>query len=91
MTTFPYNGTFGTPAANAINMAVTPPVGAQIVGAPQLSFTYQGIGNGKAVFAQLIDDATGRVVGNMVIFNEGLRMHKVPVIKGRPIVVTMRQ
>ena len=66
VTTFPYNGTFGTPAANAINMAVTPPVGAQIVGAPQLSFSYQGIGNGKAVFAQLIDNATGRVVGNNV-------------------------
>ncbi|MFM8597928.1 MAG: CocE/NonD family hydrolase [Mycobacterium sp.] len=66
VTSFPYNGTFGTPAANALNVTVTPPVGRQIVGAPQLSFDYQGIGNGKAVFAQLIDNTTGLVVGNMV-------------------------
>ena len=66
MRTFPYNGTFPTPATNALNVAVTPPAGSQIAGAPQLSFTYRGIGNGKAVSAQLIDNATGLVVGNMV-------------------------
>ncbi|MFM8598724.1 MAG: CocE/NonD family hydrolase [Mycobacterium sp.] len=66
MRTFPYNGTFGTPATNALNVAVTPPVGSEIAGAPQLSFDYQGIGNGKAVFAQLIDNTTGLVVGNDV-------------------------
>ncbi|MFM8598390.1 MAG: CocE/NonD family hydrolase [Mycobacterium sp.] len=66
MRTFPDNGTFPTPAANAVNVAVTPPVGSEIAGAPQLSFDYQGIGNGKAVFAQLIDNTTGLVVGNMV-------------------------
>ena len=66
VTTFPYNGTFGTPAANAVNVTVTPPVGSQVVGAPTLSFDYQGRGNGKAVFAQLIDNATGLVVGNNV-------------------------
>ena len=66
LTSFPFNGTFATEAANALNVAVTPPVGAQVVGAPQLSFTYQGIGNGKAVFAQLVDNTTGRVLGNIV-------------------------
>jgi len=35
------------------------------VGAPELTFTYTGLGTGKAVFAQLVDDATGRVVGNI--------------------------
>lgn len=64
--TFPYNGTFGTAATNAVNLAVTPAVGSQVVGAPQLTFTYSGIGTGKAVFAQLVDNATGRVVGNIV-------------------------
>ena len=63
---FPLNATFATPAKNAINVAVKPPAGSQIVGAPQLSFSYQGLGNGKAIFAQLVDDATGRVVGNMI-------------------------
>ena len=66
LTSFPGNGVFPTVATNAVNVAVSPDVGDQIVGAPQLSFTYRGIGNGKAVFAQLVDDATGRVVGNMV-------------------------
>ena len=63
---FPLNQTFATEAQNAVNTAVTPPAGSQIVGAPQLTFRYQGLGTGKAVFAQLVDDATGRVVGNMV-------------------------
>ena len=66
LTSFPGNGVFPTVATNAVNIAVAPNVGDQIVGAPQLTFDYQGIGNGKAVFAQLVDDATGRVVGNMV-------------------------
>jgi ABC-2 type transport system ATP-binding protein len=45
---------------------VNPAAGSQVVGAPQLSFTYRGVGTGKAVFAQLVDNATGRVVGNTV-------------------------
>ena len=63
---FPLNATFATAATNALNIAVTPPAGSQIVGAPQLTMSYQGIGTGNAVFAQLVDDATGRVLGNMV-------------------------
>lgn len=64
--TFPLAGTFATAADNAVNVAVTPAAGSQIVGAPQLSFAYRGLGTGKAVFAQLVDNATGRVVGNTV-------------------------
>ena len=63
---FPLDQTFATQAQNAVNIAVTPPAGSQIVGAPQLTFRYQGLGTGKAVFAQFVDNATGRVVGNMV-------------------------
>ena len=63
---FPIGLIFPTPADNAINVALTPDVGDQIVGAPQLSFTYRGLGTGQAVFAQLVDDATGLVVGNQV-------------------------
>jgi ABC-2 type transport system ATP-binding protein len=62
--TFPLAGTFATAADNAIDVAVNPAAGSQIVGAPQLSFTYRGVGTGKAVFAQLVDNSTGRVVGN---------------------------
>ena len=35
-------------------------------GFPTLSFTYNGIGPSRAVYAQLVDNATGRVVGNIV-------------------------
>ncbi len=64
--TFPLDATFATAADNAIDVAVNPAAGSQVVGAPQLSFTYRGVGTGKAVFAQLVDNATGRVVGNTV-------------------------
>ena len=64
-TSWPIAQTFATNADNALNVAVNPNVGDQIVGAPQLSFTYTGLGTGKAVFAQLVDNATGRVVGNI--------------------------
>jgi ABC-2 type transport system ATP-binding protein len=63
---FPVNLIFPTEAANAINVALTPTVGDQIVGAPQVSFTYRGLGTGGAVYAQIVDNATGLVVGNNV-------------------------
>ena len=82
LTSFPINGVFPTVAANAVNVGVAPDVGDRIAGAPQLTFDYRGIGNGKAVFAQLVDDATGRVVGNMVT--------AVPVtLDGRPRTVSI--
>ena len=56
----------GTPAWNALNLTVTPPRGSQVVGAPTLSFGYQGLGTSRTVYAQLIDNASGRVLGNIV-------------------------
>ena len=53
------------PAANAINLTVPVPTGTQIVGAPQLTFTYSGLGTGRALYAQIVDDKTGLVLGNL--------------------------
>lgn len=63
---FPFSLIFPTPAGNAINVALTPDTGDQIVGAPQVSFTYSGLGTGGAVYAQFVDNSTGLVVGNNV-------------------------
>ena len=60
------SGLLATTAVNAINLSATPDLGSQIVGSPQLSFSYQGLGTSRTVFAQLVDDATGRVVGQLV-------------------------
>ncbi|WP_166905429.1 CocE/NonD family hydrolase [Mycobacterium sp. DL440] len=58
----------GTKAANAVNVKVTAPSGTatQIVGAPELTMTYSGIGTSRHVYAQIIDDQTGQVIGNIV-------------------------
>ncbi|MCW1960122.1 MAG: peptidase S15 [Mycobacterium sp.] len=56
----------GSLARNAVNMTVTPPAGSQIVGAPTLSFSYKGLGNSRTVYAQLVDDTTKKVLGNVV-------------------------
>ena len=59
-------------AQNAVNVAVRPPARvALVVGAPQVTLTYRGLpGAGSpartAVFAQIVDDATGKVLGNQV-------------------------
>ena len=53
------------PAKNALNLAVPVPGGTQIVGAPQLTFTYSGIGTSRSVYAQIVDDQTGLVLGNI--------------------------
>jgi ABC-2 type transport system ATP-binding protein len=53
------------PAANAINLTVPVPTGTQIVGAPALTFTYSGLGTGRALYAQIVDDKTGLVLGNL--------------------------
>ena len=57
----------GTKALNAVNLQT--PVSsatAYIVGEPQLTFTYSGTGTGEHVYAQLVDDTTGLVLGNQV-------------------------
>ena len=54
------------------------------MGAPQLTFTYSGLGTGRNVYAQLVDDKTGLVLGNIV--------SPVPVIldgKTRCVTVSM--
>jgi ABC-2 type transport system ATP-binding protein len=55
-----------TPAWNALNTTVTVPADSQVVGAPELSFTYQGLGTSRTVYAQLIDETTGKVLQNLV-------------------------
>lgn len=57
----------GTRAFNAYDLAV-PAVTATtyVVGAPQLTMTYSGTGTSRHVYAQLVDDATGAVLGNQV-------------------------
>jgi ABC-2 type transport system ATP-binding protein len=57
----------GANAANALNL--TTPAAAvttYLVGAPQLTFTYSGTGVARHVYAQLVDDTTGLVLGNLV-------------------------
>jgi ABC-2 type transport system ATP-binding protein len=38
----------------------------QVVGAPELTFSYQGLGTAGHIFAQIIDNNTGMVLGNAV-------------------------
>jgi ABC-2 type transport system ATP-binding protein len=64
---FPYSLTEASRAGVAVNLKV--PGGsstAQIVGAPQLSVTYSGLGTARFVYAQLVDNTTGLVVGDIV-------------------------
>jgi len=59
-------------AANAVNVTVPAPAHrALVVGAPRLSLTYRGLaGSGTPVrtyiYAQIVDDATGKLLGNQV-------------------------
>ncbi|WP_445168285.1 CocE/NonD family hydrolase [Mycolicibacterium sp. Dal123E01] len=54
-------------AINALNFS-TPAVTTTtyVVGAPQLSFNYSGTGSGNHIYAQLVDNSTGQVLGNQV-------------------------
>jgi ABC-2 type transport system ATP-binding protein len=54
-------------AINAVNLTVpAATTTAYIVGAPELTLTYSGIGFGRHVYAQLVDDTTGLVLGGIV-------------------------
>jgi ABC-2 type transport system ATP-binding protein len=55
-----------SPASNAINLKVSVAGGTQIVGSPTVTFTYSGLGNGRDIYAQIVDDQTNRVLGNIV-------------------------
>ncbi len=56
-----------SPAIDALNYT-TPAVATTtyVVGAPHLSFTYSGAGSGDHLYAQLVDNSTGQVLGNQV-------------------------
>ena len=71
LTTGPLGTLLGLPSAgyafNAYNLHVPDAtVQTQIVGAPELTLTYSGTGNAKHVYAQIVDDETGLVLGNQV-------------------------
>jgi ABC-2 type transport system ATP-binding protein len=55
----------GSKAGNAVNLTFAVPDGAQVAGAPTVSITYNGLGTGRFLYGQLVDDETGRVLGNL--------------------------
>jgi len=63
---FPYSIGDGEVASVAVNVPLEPGVATQIVGAPELTFTYSGLGTATHIYAQLIDDNTHLVIGNLV-------------------------
>ena len=56
----------GAPAANAVNLTLSPSAGTQIVGAPKLTLTYCGLGTTRQVYAQIVDEQTHLVLGGIV-------------------------
>ena len=58
------------PAPNAVNVPIAAPAGGdtQVVGEPKLTMTYSGTGASAAtnVFAQVVDEQRGQVIGNQV-------------------------
>ncbi|MGX9789674.1 CocE/NonD family hydrolase [Mycobacterium sp. MMS18-G62] len=57
----------GAPAINALNLKIpAATTTTYVVGAPQLTLTYSGTGTSRHVYAQLVDDTTGLVLGNLV-------------------------
>lgn len=70
------------PARNAVEATITPPAGNQVVGAPEISFTYSGFGTAPAVYAQLVDNNSGLVLSNITT--------PIPVtLDGRTHTITM--
>ncbi|MUL79279.1 CocE/NonD family hydrolase [Mycolicibacterium sp. CBMA 226] len=57
-----------TKAQNAINIPLTLPMTGttQLVGSPTVTVNYSGIGTSRFIYAQIVDNNTGRVVGNVV-------------------------
>ncbi|MGB3351367.1 MAG: CocE/NonD family hydrolase, partial [Mycobacterium sp.] len=54
------------PALNAVNLEVPDATETtHIVGAPELTLTYSGTGSATHVYAQIVDDETGLVLGNL--------------------------
>ena len=66
----PYIGGSGIPfvplafkAPHAVNIRVPATTETYLVGAPELTLTYSGTGSSRHVYAQLVDDSTGLVLG----------------------------
>ena len=57
-------------ATNAVDVTIATPAAALVVGAPELTVRYSGTADPgerpTRVFAQLVDDETGRVLGNQI-------------------------
>jgi ABC-2 type transport system ATP-binding protein len=59
-------------ATNAVNLTVRPPAhSALVIGAPQLTIAYRGLAApgspvGTSIYAQVVDDASGKVLGNQI-------------------------
>jgi ABC-2 type transport system ATP-binding protein len=71
LTAGPIGTLLGIPSAskaiNALNLSVPEATTTTyIVGAPELTLTYSGTGPSRHVYAQLVDDSTGLVLGNLV-------------------------
>lgn len=67
LATFPVSLTLAAKSDHALNIAVPNQGGTTyIVGAPEVTLEYSGLGTSRHVFAQLVDKSTGRVVGNLV-------------------------
>ncbi|MGE2736103.1 CocE/NonD family hydrolase [Mycolicibacterium vaccae] len=77
----------GAPALNAVNLRVPKATEfTQLVGAPELTLSYSGTGNAKHLFAQLVDNRTGLVLGNQVT--------PIPVVldgQSRTVTISMEQ
>jgi len=73
-------------ADNAINVSVPVEEGTQILGQPVVTFTYSGLGTSRAVYAQIVDEDTGLVLGNLItpipVTLDG-RSHTVAVTLGQ--------
>ena len=55
------------PAAIALNVPIpTPATKTYLVGAPELTLTYAGLGTSRNIYAQIVDLNTGRTLGNLV-------------------------
>jgi ABC-2 type transport system ATP-binding protein len=51
----------------ALNLEIPAPESVtEIVGAPELTLTYSGLGTGSHIYGQLVDEDTGLVLGNLV-------------------------
>lgn len=48
------------------NQGTTAGTPIHMVGAPTVTLTYQGLGTSRHIYAQLVDNTTGRVLGNLV-------------------------